>query len=79
MAMEAARRLEDLRRHRLAREEKILAAWRAGKKTAAEMVAEVYDDTPPALFPVAQRQIEAHLVRLRKMGALEEKNPDPDK
>lgn len=70
MVMQAAQRLEHLIGHRLAREEKILAAWREGNKTAEEMVAQVYDDTPPALHPVALRQIEAHLARLAKLGRL---------
>lgn len=70
LALLAMLRLEALHRHRLAREEKVLAAWRAGKKTPAAMVAEVYDDTPPALHPVAERQIAAHLERLAKLGLL---------
>lgn len=70
LALLAMERLEALHRHRLAREEKVLAAWRAGKRTPAAMVAEVYDDTPPALHPVAERQIAAHLERLTKLGLL---------
>lgn len=71
MVMKAAQRLADLIRHRLAREEKVLAAWREGKKKPEEMVAQVYDDTPPAMHPVALRQIGAHLARLAKLGRLD--------
>lgn len=70
LALGAMERLEALHRHRLAREDKVLAAWREGKRTAAEMVAQVYDDTPPALHPVAERQIAAHLARLSQLGRL---------
>jgi ribonuclease/clavin/mitogillin len=70
LALSAMKKLEELHRHRLAREEKVLAAWQSGKKTPEEMVAEVYDDTPPAMHPVALRQIAAHLGRLEKLGRL---------
>jgi ribonuclease/clavin/mitogillin len=70
LALAAMKKLQELHRHRLAREEKVLAAWQSGKKTPEEMVAEVYDDTPPAMHPVALRQIAAHLGRLEKLGRL---------
>lgn len=62
--------LEDLVEHRLEREDKIEAAWKDGLKTPGAMVARVYDDVPPELHPVAERQIEAHLVRLRRWGRI---------
>ena len=55
--------------HRLWREERILAAARAGQ-TAAEMLPAVYDDVPTAAYPLAERQILAHLERLRRSGRL---------
>ena len=61
---------EDLVEHRLEREEKIMDAWHEGQTTAAAMVARVYDDVPAELHPVAERQIEAHLVRLRRAGRI---------
>lgn len=67
-----ADKLRELREHRLDREQKVLAAWRAGKKTPGEMVAEVYDDAPREVHPIAERQIAAHLLRLEKLGLLEE-------
>jgi glyoxylase-like metal-dependent hydrolase (beta-lactamase superfamily II) len=57
--------------HRLWREERILAAARAGQ-TAAEMLPAVYDDVPTAAYPLAERQILAHLERLRRSGRLPE-------
>ena len=62
--------LEELVKHRVEREEKIMDAWNDGRTTAHAMVARVYDDVPPELHPVAERQIEAHLVRLRRSGRI---------
>ncbi len=56
--------------HRLWREERILEAWSAGKRTPAEMLPTVYDDVPQQAWPIAQRQILAHLDRLRKLGRI---------
>jgi glyoxylase-like metal-dependent hydrolase (beta-lactamase superfamily II) len=57
--------------HRHWREERILAAWNAGKRRPAEMLPTVYDDVPQPAWPLAERQILAHLDRLRKQGRLE--------
>jgi glyoxylase-like metal-dependent hydrolase (beta-lactamase superfamily II) len=56
--------------HRLWREGRILEAWGAGKRQPAEMLPTVYDDVPPQAWPIAERQILAHLDRLRKQGRL---------
>ncbi len=56
--------------HRLRREEKVLAAWGQGLRSAKEMVASVYDDAPDAARLLAERQIEAHLARLRTLGRI---------
>lgn len=71
VVLSAIERLEALYQHRIEREEKVLAAWQSGKKIAKTMVAEVYDDTPPAVHPIAERQIEAHLIRLARHSRLE--------
>jgi ribonuclease/clavin/mitogillin len=57
--------------HRLWREERILEAWKVGKRTPAEMLPTVYDDVPRQAWPIAERQILAHMDRLRKQGRLE--------
>lgn len=59
-------KLAELIRHRLDREDRIRGALAAGRKSAEEMVAEVYDDVPPEVWPLALRQIEAHLIRLAR-------------
>ncbi len=64
----ATEHLEKLHRHRLEREAQVLAAYQGGLKTPAEMVAAVYQDIPPQVQPIAERQILAHLQRLRNLG-----------
>lgn len=56
--------------HRLWREGRILEAWSAGKRRPSEMLPTVYDDVPQQAWPIAERQILAHLDRLRKQGRL---------
>ncbi len=67
---DAAARLDEVRAHRLEREARVLAAWRAGRREPAAMVNEVYADTPGAARPLAERQIVAHLERLQTRGDL---------
>ena len=55
--------------HRLAREQQVLTAYRAGFTTAAEIAAHVYADRPEALA-IAELQVEAHLQKLRCEGRL---------
>jgi glyoxylase-like metal-dependent hydrolase (beta-lactamase superfamily II)/8-oxo-dGTP pyrophosphatase MutT (NUDIX family) len=66
----AKAKLSEYIEHRLWREGKVLAAWEAGRRTAQAMLPEVYDDVPEAAWPLAERQIEAHLERLRRSGRL---------
>lgn len=54
--------------HRLWREEKVLAAWGEGLREPAELLPRVYEDTPREAWPLAERQILAHLERLRRAG-----------
>lgn len=55
--------------HRLAREAKVLAAVRAhGPGAPIAFVPAAYDDTPIALWPLAARSLEAHLVKLARDG-----------
>ena len=41
-----------------------------GLRTPGEMLATVYDDVPKEAHPLAERQILAHLDRLRKVGRI---------
>jgi len=56
--------------HRLMRERKVLDALEARGKASRprHLVASSYDDTPKALWPLALRSIEAHLIKLEREG-----------
>lgn len=66
----ASKKFAEYRRHRLWREEKILAAWQSGDREPEAMLETVYDDVPPIAHPLAKRQIIAHLERLERLGRL---------
>lgn len=57
-------RLNWLISHRLAREEQLLVALRAGPTDVDALTARVYADVAPALLPAAARNVFAHLVDL---------------
>ncbi len=58
--------------HRLMREGKVLEALQAHGKPArpTDLVARAYDDTPKALWPLALRSLEAHLIKLEREGRI---------
>lgn len=59
--------------HRLRREAKVASALRALQPaTLRALLARVYDDVRPALLPVAERSLLAHLLKLRDEGRAEE-------
>ena len=58
--------------HRLWREAKVLEAWNEGLREPSEMLPKVYEDTPRQAWPLAERQILAHLDRLRRTQRLGE-------
>jgi len=63
-------------KHRLMREEKVLAAWvekqrELGREpTIAEIVPRAYDDTPMHLWPLARSAAEAHVIKLQREGRI---------
>lgn len=57
-------RISELVRHRLSREEAILAGVRKRPTTAEDLAREIYIDTPPALLGAATRNVLAHLIDL---------------
>ena len=71
-ALDAVAKLEEYRQHRLDREDQVLDAHRRGLETPQAMVGEIYADVPAFVHPVAERQIQAHLDRLAKLGALDD-------
>ncbi len=58
--------------HRLMREGKVLGALEAngGPARPSDLVARAYDDTPEALWPLALRSLEAHLIKLEREGRI---------
>ncbi|MCL4189534.1 MAG: MBL fold metallo-hydrolase [Rhodobacteraceae bacterium] len=70
-----AARVAELLAHRAAREAAIRDALAAGCRTAAEVVAAVYTDTPPALHPAAARTVLAHLIDLADRGLVRADGP----
>ena len=63
-------RTRALRAHRLGRESAILAAVREGAPTIDSVTARVYADLPPAMWPMAARNVLAHVIDLRGRGLL---------
>ncbi|MBV8200338.1 MAG: MBL fold metallo-hydrolase [Acidobacteria bacterium] len=61
--------------HRLWRERRVLAAWRQGQREPEAMLPTVYDDVSREAWPLAARQVLAHLARLRRAGQLEDADP----
>jgi len=68
--LDAVGKLEEFIDHRRWREEKVLAAWIAGVHDPEAMLPEVYDDAPRQAWPLATRQIIAHLRHLRDEGRI---------
>jgi glyoxylase-like metal-dependent hydrolase (beta-lactamase superfamily II)/8-oxo-dGTP pyrophosphatase MutT (NUDIX family) len=62
------RKLDEYISHRLDREQKILAAVRAGAATPKDIVAQVYTDVSPKAHTMAERAVLAHLEKLEADG-----------
>lgn len=58
------RKLREYLSHRKMREARVAAALHDRPRLLAELVAEVYSDTPRALWALAERSLLAHLVKL---------------
>ena len=64
----AADAIARLKAHRLEREAKVIAAMRAKPEgTPDDWVPLAYDDTPPAVWPLALRSLLAHVERIRAL------------
>src|SRR5206468_5603923 len=62
--------VEHYRSHRLMREQRVIGALRGrgGTARADEILAQVYDDTPRAAWPLAALSLDAHLAKLVAEG-----------
>lgn len=63
-----ASRIAELLAHRQGREAQILAALAAGPATPSRLRELIYEETPQALWPAAERNILAHLLDLHTRG-----------
>ncbi len=63
-------RLDWLIAHRLSREAAILDALADGPATARALAERIYTDVPPALLPVAERNVLAHLIDLKGQSVI---------
>ncbi len=62
-------RLDFYIRHRVEREEQVLAAVASGKRSPAEIVPGIYSgEVDQAMFPAAARSVLAHLLKLEREG-----------
>ena len=68
VVLDGAAKLREYLEHRAMREEQVLAALEAGRRTIPEMVEEIYRGYPPELRPLAERSVLAHLVKLEAEG-----------
>ena len=62
----AVNKIDEYLQHRTQRESKILDAVRQGAGTPGEIVQLAYTDVAPALYPLAERSIMAHLEKLEE-------------
>jgi glyoxylase-like metal-dependent hydrolase (beta-lactamase superfamily II) len=67
-----AAKLAEYVEHRGSRERRLLAALDAGRRSRADLLAEVWDDVPLELLPMAAMAMEAHLEKLEEEGRLPE-------
>ncbi|GAA6178770.1 MBL fold metallo-hydrolase [Shimia sp. NS0008-38b] len=68
-------RLSWLIEHRKGREREIVHALQAAPATTKALAAQIYTDTPQALFPAAERNVFAHLIDLVGKNVATSKGP----
>ncbi len=70
LVRDPATKLSQYRAHRLVREQRLIAALAAGKRSVDEILDEVWDDAPPELRFAAMLTLAAHLDKLEEEGSL---------
>jgi glyoxylase-like metal-dependent hydrolase (beta-lactamase superfamily II) len=63
-------KLAEYLEHRESRELRLVAALESGERSRAAILAEVWDDVPPELLPMAAMAMESHLEKLEDEGRL---------
>jgi len=74
----AVAKLVELIDHRLWREQRILEAWNSGRQKPDEILEVAYDEIPEIVRPLAERQVLAHLERLKSAGSLDRSDTRSD-
>lgn len=67
---DARGRIEEYIAHRMEREKQVLEAIDKGAQTPAEITAIVYGGLNPALMPLAEKSVEAHLEKIQTQNLL---------
>lgn len=62
-------RIQEYIDHRLMREGQVVECLRGGLGSPSRIVAELYREVHPALHPVAEKSVLAHLIKLEREGA----------
>jgi glyoxylase-like metal-dependent hydrolase (beta-lactamase superfamily II) len=73
IVLDAQAKIDEYLEHRAEREIQVLDALEAGRKTVAEIVAGVYADYPQEVWPLAERSVLAHLLKLEGEGRVAHK------
>ncbi|HSM12904.1 MAG TPA: MBL fold metallo-hydrolase [Thermoanaerobaculia bacterium] len=68
--LEVDGKLDEYLDHRLGRERQVLELWRAGTRAPRDFLPAIYPEVPAAAHPLAERQVVAHLDRLRRRGEI---------
>jgi glyoxylase-like metal-dependent hydrolase (beta-lactamase superfamily II) len=63
-------KIDEYVEHRMMRERRLVAALERGERSRSALLAEVWDDVPDQLRPVAAIAMEAHLEKLEEEGRL---------
>jgi glyoxylase-like metal-dependent hydrolase (beta-lactamase superfamily II)/8-oxo-dGTP pyrophosphatase MutT (NUDIX family) len=67
-----AAKLQQYRAHRLEREARVLAALSKEPALPAQLVPAAYPDVSPEVYPLAERSLQAHLIKLAREGRARE-------
>lgn len=68
VVLDGVAKLREYLEHRAMREEQVLAALEAGRRTIPDIASEIYRGYPPELRPLAERSVLAHLRKLEQEG-----------
>ncbi len=70
LVRDAAAHLDRYVAHRVARENRVLAAWQQGLRSEGDLLDAVWEPLPDELRTAAARTLSAHLLKLRSEGRL---------